>query len=91
MIPTSLYPSSPRLPDNAVVVDPEWAEIHHVVKMIAAKKYEVGAPVGAPSRMTYRVSTSCDIEFSTLVEPVTDNGMPGIRCLLCFTAEEAAA
>lgn len=91
MFPPMPFAAPPKLPKDAAVLDPQWAEIHRVVKMFASKKYELGAPVGAPSRMVYKVSTGCDQEFSTLVEPVTDDSMPGVRCLLCFPAEEAAA
>jgi hypothetical protein len=92
MFPTSLAP--PKLPKDAAVLDPTWAEVHRVVKQVVSKKFEPGTGtlgITSPSYTSYRVTTACDQEFSTRTEPAAGAGMPGPRCTLCYSAASVAA
>jgi hypothetical protein len=93
MFPTSLA-TTPRLPKDAAVLDPTWAEIHRVVRQVVSKKFEPGTGtlgITSPSYTSYRITTACDQEFSTRTEPAPGVGMPGPRCTLCYPAASVAA
>ena len=95
MFPTSLA-AQPKLPKDAAVLDPNpnWAEIHRVIKMVANKRFEQGPGtlgINTPSYMNYRIFSACDLEFNSRVEPTPVDDIAGKRCPLCWTVESAAA
>lgn len=70
--------------------DPRWSEIHRVVGISPRKKFETAGP-SSTSYTIFRISTACEVEFDSRIEPTSDDGVPGNRCPICYRADTAAA
>lgn len=94
MFSTPTAPAASRLPKDAAVLDPDWGEVHRIVKQIVSKRFEPGPGtlgINSPSFTNYRVTTICNVEFNSRIEPASVDGVDGKRCPTCWSVMESAA